>query len=194
MKFSLSEREKNLLIILAVVVGVAVLYYFFFNNAIQKWADQRVIYLETAKIQEEMLLITERGPEIEKNIEVMEAEAGKLAKDYYYNYTAHMAEQRMTEYIVDHNLSASLVKVFPETSEALPMFRKGDDKSSGVNALRIPLNLSATGSFDNVVEFVEKVFNDKGMHVLDYSISGAPNLPSSVSMSVEIIIGSKGVI
>ena len=194
MKLSLSEREKNLLIILAVVIGVALLYYFFFDNAIQKWSDQKTLYNETVRIQKDMEQYTERGPEIEKNIKELEIKAEGLSKNYYHDYTAHMAEQKITEYANLNNLDIGEVGVSLETKELISGFPYSQESSKSVSALRIPVDLSTSGSYNQILDFLDTVFKDKGIRVVGFSIEGEQGQHSSLSIQMELIVGIKGVL
>ena len=189
MRLELSPREKNLIFILALLIITALAYTFFFNGALEKWVAQRGVYQQT---QELVVAMEQSSAELEVHkqyVEQLREEAQALSEGYHLDYTNHRAEQKITALLMEKGLVTPYVDVAGVIREPFPAYGLSGEETPAVQASRIPLRFSVSGSMNQMIDLLDTIQKDTGVHISDFTMFGADNGEVGMAVTIELLLG-----
>lgn len=189
MKLEFSQREKNLIFILVILVVLAVAYTFYFSNALDRWVEKRTIYQYNKEMVQAMEQSAAELEERQQYVARLKEEAQELARGYYLDYTPHMTEIMISKLLEDKRLASPYVQIGPLIKEPFLMYGFSQEAGMSVQASRISAHFWADGTMNQMIDLLDTLQKDSGIHILNFSMMGANEQDIGMTISVEVILG-----
>lgn len=166
---NLSDREKKLLIFLSLVISV----YLIYDLVVVKSMDRlEEVNAELAEVEEK-----------EHSLEIELARL-KILEEEYKDYSLSQVQARLPENVDIPETILWLERMFSDSSLSQPdiQFSQPEERASNY----IELNLSFSGSYDNIHNLVGKIENNERVVSLEsLNISGVgENISATMSLNV----------